>query len=432
MPKPEMAELRSGEYVFGAEGGRGTLTSSFFRRAAKKTTADIDDVAPIVVGAGYSHADHLKLSTTKTKKEKHSKRNDVFDLDDDWDANVEAPYESHKNGSHEVLPEVEVLNGTISRIQRFERVLGEPNVNLDQLRQLAYSGVPLDLRPRTWQLLLGYAPPNKARLEHTLAKKRQEYLDGIDQVFGSGLEQQIWHQISIDVKRTNPHISLYQFEETRRCLERILYLWAIRHPASGYVQGINDLATPFFQTFLGQHIGYHSVEQTDPSTLDPKVVNMVEADTYWCLSKLLDGIQDNYIHAQPGIHRQVEMLQNLCQRIDVELYNHFKKEGIEFMQFSFRWMNCLLMREVPMSCTIRIWDSYLAEGPQGFSEFHVYVCAAFLARWAPELKRMDFQDMMIFLQALPTQDWTDKDVELILSQAFMWQTLFKNAIAHLK
>jgi hypothetical protein len=36
-------------------------------------------------------------------------------------------------------------------------------------------------------------------------------------------------------------------------LERVLYVWAIRHPASGYVQGINDLATPFLVVFA-EHI----------------------------------------------------------------------------------------------------------------------------------------------------------------------------------
>lgn len=36
--------------------------------------------------------------------------------------------------------------------------------------------------------------------------------------------------------------------------ERILYIWAIRHPASGYVQGINDLVTPFFVVFLSEFI----------------------------------------------------------------------------------------------------------------------------------------------------------------------------------
>jgi len=40
-----------------------------------------------------------------------------------------------------------------------------------------------------------------------------------------------------------------------QCLERVLYVWTIRHPASGYVQGINDLVTPFFSVFLSQYVG---------------------------------------------------------------------------------------------------------------------------------------------------------------------------------
>ena len=40
------------------------------------------------------------------------------------------------------------------------------------------------------------------------------------------------------------------------------------------------------------------------------------------------------------------------------LYNHLKKHNIEFIQFAFRWMNNLLMREIPLPCTIRLWDTY--------------------------------------------------------------------------
>jgi len=41
------------------------------------------------------------------------------------------------------------------------------------------------------------------------------------------------------------------------------------------------------------------------------------------------------------------------------LASHLDEQGIEFMQFAFRWMNCLLMREMNMACTIRMWDTYL-------------------------------------------------------------------------
>ena len=38
----------------------------------------------------------------------------------------------------------------------------------------------------------------------------------------------------------------------------------------------------------------------------------------------------------------------------------------------------------------------------------------------------------MFLQALPTREWTEKDVELLLSEAFIWQSLFRGSSAHLK
>ncbi len=39
----------------------------------------------------------------------------------------------------------------------------------------------------------------------------------------------------------------------------------------------------------------------------------VEADSYWCLCKLLDGIQDHYTYAQPGIQRTVFHLKELVR-----------------------------------------------------------------------------------------------------------------------
>lgn len=45
---------------------------------------------------------------------------------------------------------------------------------------------------------------------------------------------------------------------------------------------------------------------------------------------------------------------------------------------------------------------------------------------------MDFQEIMMFLQSLPTGDWTEKDIELLLSEAYIWQSLFKGSSAHLK
>ncbi|KAM7189044.1 GTPase activating protein [Rhypophila sp. PSN 637] len=351
--------------------------------------------------------------------------------------------------------EIDAINSRITRINKFKKILQASTIPLPDLRSLAWSGVPEEVRAMTWQLLLSYLPTSSERRVATLERKRKEYLDGVRQAFergggagnassssrgggqsgrstARGLDEAIWHQISIDVPRTNPHIELYSYEATQRSLERILYVWAVRHPASGYVQGINDLVTPFWQVFLGTYITDPDIESgMDPGQLPKTVLDAVEADSFWCLTKLLDGIQDHYIVAQPGIQRQVAALRDLTARIDNSLAKHLEKENVEFIQFSFRWMNCLLMREISVKNTIRMWDTYLAE-EQGFSEFHLYVCAAFLVKWSDKLVKMDFQEIMMFLQSLPTREWTEKDIELLLSEAFIWQSLFKGSSAHLR
>ena len=45
-------------------------------------------------------------------------------------------------------------------------------------------------------------------------------------------------------------------------------------------------------------------------------VKQLEADCFWCFSKLLDGIQDYYTFAQPGIQKRVNSLKDLVSRID--------------------------------------------------------------------------------------------------------------------
>lgn len=279
-----------------------------------------------------------------------------------------------------------------------------------------------------------YLPLPEAPRLATLTRKRREYAQFVQQYFGTegaALDQQMWHQIEIDVPRTRPGVALWSCPATQRALERILYVWAVRHPASGYVQGINDLATPFFEVFLSAYVSVDP-ELFDVTELPADVLAAVEADSFWCLTKLLDGIQDHYIRDQPGIQRLVSRMGSLIKRIDPDLSAHFEEQGVQYMQFAFRWMNCLLMRELTVKCTIRMWDTYLSEGADSFSTFHLYVCSALLVKFSPELKRMDFQEIIMFLQSLSntTKTWGDKEVELLLSEAFVLKNTWHGADNH--
>lgn len=321
-----------------------------------------------------------------------------------------------------------------SRLGKFKQLLAGPNTDLEELRKLSWSGIPKPVRPITWKLLSGYLPANVDRRPATLQRKQKEYFAFIEHYYDSRndeVHQDTYRQIHIDIPRMTPEALILQPKVTE-IFERILFIWAIRHPASGYVQGINDLVTPFFVVFICEHIEDDGVDTADVSRVPEEVLRNVEADTYWCMSRLLDGIQDNYTFAQPGIQMKVKMLEELVSRIDEQVHRHLDQHEVRYLQFAFRWMNNLLMREVPLRCTIRLWDTYQSE-PEGFSHFHLYVCAAFLVRWRKEiLEERDFQELLLFLQNLPTAHWGDGDVSLLLAEAYRLKFAFADAPNHYK
>lgn len=98
-----------------------------------------------------------------------------------------------------------------------------------------------------------------------------------------------------------------------------------------------------------------------------------------------------------------------------QVHRHLEQHEVRYLQFAFRWMNNLLMRELPLRCTIRLWDTYQSE-PEGFSHFHLYVCAAFLVRWRKEiLEERDFQ----------VSECLFKDPRwgfLLSSQGYLWES----------
>uniref|UniRef100_A0A8C6FXM3 TBC1 domain family member 22A n=1 Tax=Moschus moschiferus TaxID=68415 RepID=A0A8C6FXM3_MOSMO len=320
------------------------------------------------------------------------------------------------------VPEPSVLSSSAlsereaSRLDKFKHLLAGPNTDLEELRKLSWSGIPKPVRAITWKLLSGYLPANVDRRPATLQRKQKEYFAFIDHYYDSRKDeahQDTYRQIHIDIPRMSPEALILQPKVTE-IFERILFIWAIRHPASGYVQGINDLVTPFFVVFICEYIDDEDADSADISRVPEDALRNVEADTYWCMSRLLDGIQDNYTFAQPGIQMKVKMLEELVSRIDGNVP-----------------VSSVAVAELPGRCLLRFW--LRRSEPEGFANFHLYVCAAFLVRWRKEiLEERDFQELLLFLQNLPTAHWGDEDVSLLLAEAYRLKFAFADAPNHYK
>ena len=92
----------------------------------------------------------------------------------------------------------------------------------------------------------------------------------------------------------------------------------------------------------------------------------VEADVFWCLSKLVDDIQDNYTEMQPGVHKMLNKMKALVEQLDCASLKHLESMDIIFMDFAYRWVSCYLTREFNIYQITRLWDTYFAE-EEGFS-----------------------------------------------------------------
>ncbi len=372
------------------------------------------------------------------------------------------------NSEHEKGLKVE-LSESDPKLAKLNRIVFEDEVtDLSQLRSLAWAGIPNSVRPITWKLLLGYLPVIRSKRAQVMERKRAEYQNLVQQYYHNRQENdEIWRQIHIDIPRMQPLISIFQQQLVQGIFERILYIWSIRHPACAYVQGMNDLVTPFFVTYLSEFIpgnALSGVESFEVSSLSNETLNEIEADSFWSFTKLLDSIQDNYTFAQPGIQKLVHLLSNVVSRVDRTLHEHLERHSVQYLQFAFRWMNNLLIREMPLRCIVRLWDTYLAEGAvtttalptpnmktvslqhKEFgstdsttdsnnwsmgsgtpfsSAFHLFVCAAFLRFWSKNLlQEKDFQGLMLLLQNLPTFHWTDNEVRLLVADAYQLKYTF--------
>lgn len=232
----------------------------YFKDLDEDWSAVIDDYnmpIPTILNGGVDSPYALSRKSTTSSINTTSVRSTSFNYPqlphiqkvDSSDLRSEEELDAERN--------VQELNSMIQRIAKFDDILKNKHIiNQQQLREISWNGVPKIHRPVVWKLLIGYLPANTKRQALFLQRKRKEYRDGLDHTFSNQHSRDIptWHQIEIDIPRTNPQIPLYQFKSVQASLQKILYLWAIRHPTSGYVQGINDLVTPFYQTFLTEYL----------------------------------------------------------------------------------------------------------------------------------------------------------------------------------
>jgi hypothetical protein len=342
--------------------------------------------------------------------------------------------------------EKKISQKNIRTFKKINEICSQDFISIEELRNICWKGIPSEdplIRAECWKILLGLYPLKKELKKSIIQRKKDEYIDMCN-VYSNALsnpeevmneeELKIYRQIQKDIPRTMPDSSLFQQEKIQFMLTRVLYIWSLRHPASGYVQGFNDLCIPFFIVYFLEKFPEKNIDtilklnENEFKKLSEETLTEIETTIYFSLTKLLDRIQTNYTINQPGITKMIKKMELIVEKVDPKLYDYLKKFEIDYVQFCFRWMNCFLIREFPVNLILRLWDAYFSE-EKGFSEFHLYVCACLLLTFSEKLKAMsEFQELIVFLQNLPTSTWTIEDMDMLLAKSYSIKMLYSNSI----
>ncbi len=323
--------------------------------------------------------------------------------------------------------------------RKFVSTLSSPIVDIVKLRDLLWAGCPTSMysfRSMSWKLMLGYLPLRSDKRGESYERKFREYEELSSSFERTAMEcpSALTKQIEIDIPRTcNYGIDALNSPSIQEVIRKVLMVWSARNLACGYVQGINDLATPLLIVLLEEYRN-RDVREIRVRDLANTQLRKIDCDLFWMLSKLLQDLPENYTPSQPGIQRQNILLREILNRVDPELLKHMLKENVDTIQLSFRWFNCLMVREFTEAEILRIWDTLIAEGQNGLSTFLVYLAAAVVLKHSIDIKRMDFQEIHSFFgnEFCQNHRMNLKDVEALLSEAYVLQCLFQASPKHLR
>jgi hypothetical protein len=126
-----------------------------------------------------------------------------------------------------------------------------------------------------------------------------------------------------------------------QAISRVLGIYSLRHPATGYVQGMNDVVIPLLFVFTSEFTSSKShlncegkflivcspvyedeeksqaLQRLDGLSEDDWIA--IEAKCFWSFSRVLESIQDHYTRDQPGIQKKVFYLRQLINQIDSKI-----------------------------------------------------------------------------------------------------------------
>ena len=256
--------------------------------------------------------------------------------------------------------------------------------------------------------------------------------------------------INLDLDRTFQELAVFHNNKIKSKLADILFLWNKENQDVGYQQGMNDILAVIFLALYPcyfkndkkinkDEIIKSSMEQISAINGASDIYlffhdeDDLQSDLYYCFSQLMkrglkelfdtakgaNKVETNYrkyeLFSNQWEHDPSDDLQNplnirctliikeKLKTIDPDLYQHFKKIGLNCSIFLQRWLKCIFDREFELSDVFPIWDAVFATpDTQNYGLVFIdYIALSMILRIRNDLLKCDQNECFMTLFKYP-------------------------------
>ena len=263
------------------------------------------------------------------------------------------------------------------------------------------------IRGMAWKIFMEVLPETETLEQwvETIDKLRKDYKNKTKSLLKAQKFKGDPLIINLDLDRTFQELALFHQKKIKANLADILFIWNKENLDVGYQQGMNDILAV---TFLGLYPCYFKnvkkLGKNDIVKISSEQISAIQnaediydffhdedelySDLYFCFAKLMKRGLKELFETIKGTHvvdykkyqlfnNQLEedstddmqnplnirctlIIKEKLKSIDPELYQHFKKIGLNCGIFLQRWLKCMFDREFELKDIFIIWDSIFA------------------------------------------------------------------------
>jgi hypothetical protein len=301
-----------------------------------------------------------------------------------------------KNSENSDKKTIEILTNFINYDEFSEEIINN----------ILLHGIPESLpclRPLIWKSLIGFFPlKDLSKWGKITIQKKSDYQKIIEKYkyYPNEIKDEkhlvIINQIDKDLPRTRFDVPFFEDKNKNNeketnydVLRRILFFYANEHGEVSYIQGMNEIIAIIFYIFSKDDNEFCK--------------EYSESDSYYTFEILMEQIKeifqmDDLNYSELFLTLQIKEIKKILKKMEPDLFNYFKKIGLEIDNFVMRWILVLFAHEFKIDKAVNFWDRLFTQ--QDKMKFICYISVAIIKSNKKNIMEMDAEGVMEWAKQL--------------------------------